>query len=247
MIKDRRQRVCSRGMITGGQEWQGKGGGGQSECHTITPWRKSPGCRYGRIKFYVSLFFLWGRGGNGEICRGLSRCSTDDPGPQIAIRWGAMASCGEFRALNLLASKSICIYYVYAYVIIYIIIRLWYIIFAYIFLVSDNNVTLMLSLYYLHLVKTWTLAWQFSIKHNVELRLDWFTICLNSSKQAVGWCTVFCRQEFKLLLLINKLTGVPVRPAAVTAHHSWQLQHTSFAAIYLFLHCFCAVSQCNLK
>lgn len=35
-----------------------------------------------------------------------------------------------------------------------------------------------------------------------------------------------CRQEFKLLLLINKLTGVPVRAAVVTAHHLWQLWGT---------------------
>lgn len=35
---------------------------------------------------------------------------------------------------------------------------IYYIIFAYIFLVSDNNVTLILSLYSLHIVKSETLA-----------------------------------------------------------------------------------------
>lgn len=29
---------------------------GQLECHTITPQKKSPGCRYRRIEFYVSFF-----------------------------------------------------------------------------------------------------------------------------------------------------------------------------------------------
>ncbi len=56
--------------------------------------------------------------------------------------------------------------------------------------------------------------------------MGWFTVCFNSSKQAAGWCTVLCRQEFKLLLLINKLTGVPVRTAVVTARHGWRLQGT---------------------
>lgn len=29
---------------------------GQLKCHSITPQKKSPGCRYRRIAFYVSFF-----------------------------------------------------------------------------------------------------------------------------------------------------------------------------------------------
>ncbi len=54
---------------------------------------------------------------------------------------------------------------------------------------------------------------------------------LTAVKQAAGWCRVLCRQEFKLLLLINKLTGGAAGAAVVSAHHAWQ-QHI-LAAIYL--------------
>lgn len=40
------------------------------------------------------------------------------------------------------------------------------------------------------------------------------------------WCRVLCREEFKMPLLINTLTGVPIRTAVVTAHRVWQLLDT---------------------